>query len=331
MKQPRVTAGFTLIELLIVIGIISMLAQLMLPAVQAAREAARRTQCSNNLRQLGTAALHYETSYGQFPSSGWHFHWIGEPERGGGVDQPGGWAFNLLDFVEQRQLRSLGSGLSGTARTEALIQRSSTPVAVFVCPSRREVTAYPYTLHRTPLTNGGPLLTAATVGAKSDYAANVGDTWEVEFPFDWPGPQSLAEGVDEKFEWPPIGDTFTGVIYGRSEVRQSHITDGTSNTYLFGEKHVEEVHATDGEDRGDSESMYVGFNNDSCRSTAEAPDHDSHYIWDRITFGSSHPHVWQAANCDGSVHSLSFDIDPELHRRLGHRSDGQIAQVPASD
>ena len=97
--------GMTLVELLVVIAIIAVLVALLLPAVQSARESARRVTCANNLRQHGIAWQGHAASFGAYPGGGWGWEWIGDPDRGRGRDQPGGWIYNTLDFLEQTTLR----------------------------------------------------------------------------------------------------------------------------------------------------------------------------------------------------------------------------------
>jgi len=200
IRRRRVEpAGFTLIELLIVVGIISLLIQMLLPAVQSAREAARRAACGNRLRQLGVGVLSHESATRRLPSGGWHFTWIGEPERGTGLKQPGSWVFSILDHIEETALRSMGLGLTGVDRTLALVARVKTPLPLLLCPSRRSEGVGPYTKWQTPFTLGGPLTQPLEMGAKSDYAANAGDTFDAEFSRSyrppWAGPTSLEEGT----------------------------------------------------------------------------------------------------------------------------------------
>jgi prepilin-type N-terminal cleavage/methylation domain len=128
MKVFRRPSAFTLVELLVVIAIIGILVALLLPAVQQSREAARAAQCKNNLKQLGLGSLNHLRTYEFFPSGGWGWHWVGEPERPSGKTQPGGWTFNMLAFVEQQNLRDMGLNAPDAAtRTAEIIKRAQTP------------------------------------------------------------------------------------------------------------------------------------------------------------------------------------------------------------
>ena len=120
--------GFTLVELLVVIAIVGILLALLLPAVQAARESARRGQCKNHLKHLGLAFLAHEQAHGVFPSCGWGGAWVGVPDRGTGRSQSGGWAYQTLPYLEQQALFDIGLGLSGNSHgpiTSLLFKGSS--------------------------------------------------------------------------------------------------------------------------------------------------------------------------------------------------------------
>ena len=111
MKINPGKGGFTLVELLVVIAIIGILVALLLPAIQAARESARRTQCQNHLKQLGLACINFESAHGALPSGGWDWHWMGDPDQGYGEDQPGSWLFSVLPYIEESNSLMIAANL----------------------------------------------------------------------------------------------------------------------------------------------------------------------------------------------------------------------------
>src|SRR5882762_2665231 len=107
--------AFTLVELLVVIAIIGILVALLLPAIQAAREAARRSQCTNQLRQLAIAFHNHHDTHKHLPTGGWAFTWLGYPEYGFGKNQPGGWMYNILPYMEEQNLHDIGKSATTAA------------------------------------------------------------------------------------------------------------------------------------------------------------------------------------------------------------------------
>ncbi len=316
--------AFTLVELLVVITIIGILISLLLPAVQAAREAARRAQCGNNLKQLSLGFLNHEHAYQFLPTGGWGYNWAGDPDRGQGRRQPGGWAYCVLPYIEQEALFNLGVGeTDATKKAQAVAQRGMTPVAAMNCPTRRRSMAFGKGCC-TAINSG-----AVTVQARTCYAANLGDTNRMVI---WTVPSSYAQG-DANFAWESTAD-ITGVCFQRSEVTMADIRDGSSNTYLLGEKYLNSDLYLTGADPGDDWGMYTGHQDDILRSvaykTSDNPLTYSYYppmqdragVTDVYRFGSAHASGCNFAFCDGSVHSISYSIDPEVHRRLGNRRDG---------
>lgn len=97
-KRRLFQAGFTVVELLVTMAVIAVLMALLLPAVQAARSAARRTECRNRLKQIALAFHNHEGTFKRLPSNGWGFRWVGDPNRGADRSQPGGWPYSLLPF-----------------------------------------------------------------------------------------------------------------------------------------------------------------------------------------------------------------------------------------
>ena len=314
--------GFTLVELLVVIAIIGVLVALLLPAVQAAREAARRNECANNLKQLALACLLHEEQLGYFPSGGWGNRWLGDSSRGDGENQPGSWLFSVLPFVEASNVRAYGSGLAGIDRENAIAAQNQIVIPFINCPSRRPPIARP--------TNVDPYNAARLSSiVRSDYAANAGDFGNATMPNIYgPPPTQVAT-----YDWENAMRGLTGVCFVRSEIKVSAITDGLSQTFLLGEKNVDPQHYDTGQALNDNQGAYTGFNWDNQRVASgqwpPAPDTDgsgrNHYA----AFGSAHSGVWQAAYCDGHVAGLSYALGGVIAGQIANRLDG--IHVTAAD
>ena len=313
--------GFTLVELLVVIAIIGILIALLLPAVQAAREAARRTQCTNNLKQIGLSFLTHHDTHGHLPTGGWGWFWVGDPDRGYDKRQPGGWMYNILPYMENSTLHDLGAGLAPAAKSAALATMTSTPVPQYNCPTRRSPTVYPNTVF-----GGGNAYNAddVPVHARNDYAVSSGDRYCHGMDR---GPATLALGDDPNYMWnQPHGELqdSTGVCFLRSEVRLAQVADGTSNTYLVGGKYLRPEDYRTGKDPADNLSVYQGYDIDTHRWSCvqNIPRQDTPGFQDVFSFGAAHGVGWNVVLVDGSVHFVTYGIDMEIHRRLANRDDG---------
>ena len=198
MLKPRI--GFTLVELLVVIAIIGLLVGLLLPAVQAARESARRTQCTNNLRQIGIALQNYEGSYRSLPS-GYISNFLSDGTDTG----PGwGWAALLLNNLEENNLRgqlNLDRPIEDPANAKTRIQS----VSVYLCPSDSVPSVWSALKEVDPI----PANKICDV-ASANYVGMFGDT---------------EPGIDG-----------SGLFFRNSHVRFREITDGTSHTIAVGER-----------------------------------------------------------------------------------------------
>jgi prepilin-type N-terminal cleavage/methylation domain-containing protein len=330
--------GFTLIELLVVIAIIGILVSLLLPAVQSAREAARRTHCTNNVKQLGLGFHNHLSAHKFFPTGGWGFKWVGEPDRGFGLKQPGGWSYNILPFIEEGLIREIGRGQPTAQRKTTLKTLKATYLPMFMCPSRRTVKGYPVNPDTSFAVTYGiysynvddPDVTRDVFG-KSDYAGNAGDH------LSWcdPGPIDLPTGDSGTYAWDPEMLSASGITYLRSRVKPSDIPDGLSHTIALGEKYLEPDHYEDGKEGGDDNSMFSGDDYDIVRWV-----YNTNFQGDKIyytptmdtpgtgnareRFGSAHAGASLFALCDGSVRAINYEIDPETFRRLGNRKDGLL-------
>lgn len=274
--------GFTLVELLVVIAIIGILVALLLPAVQAAREAARRAQCKNHLKQLALGCLLHQDVHKFLPSGGWSDYYMADANMGYGARQPGSWYFSVLPYVEEQATHDLNAGLpvnpaTGAAQA-ATTKLNQSPVTIFNCPSRRTARAYP--------TKWGATLQLQTWlkdidMIKGDYAANAGDSYAGAGD-DYSG---IVFASPTTSDYPALATTVwtntndpkgtnlkfyqTGVIHYRSEISARQITDGTSSTYLIGEKFLTperyDSASADNKGYGDNQGAYVGFEWDNER------------------------------------------------------------------
>ena len=337
-RDPKRPRGFTLVELLVVIAIIGILIALLLPAVQAAREAARRMQCQNQLKQMGLAALGHHDAHGHFPTGGLGGGLVGDPNRGFGINQPGGWIYNILPFMELDMVWEMGKGQTGSMLKETLGHRNTTVLPTFHCPSRRAAILYYELPHGTGPNNAVYMEKTA----RTDYAACCGDSMQTEMlptqgfrgPYDLDAAESwpiCAGGSNPSGSdcWPDNAH-MTGVCLWRSTLQLRDVTDGTSNTIMFGEKYMN-PDFLEGWEPGDDWSLYTGFQGDIARSTWYDPTSgmgwfmlpDTQGLDSRGSFGSAHAGVVNFSLCDGSVRSLSFEIEPLTYRYLGNRTDGQ--------
>ncbi|MCA9238962.1 MAG: DUF1559 domain-containing protein [Planctomycetales bacterium] len=340
--------GFTIIELMAVCGIIGVLFFLLASAVLSAREAARRSECKNNLKQLALACHSHHDVHGHFPTGGWGWFWTGDADRGFGKDQPGGWIFNTLPYFEQYDLYDIAS--DGEPDRLTVLQRRGaariveTPLSIINCPSRRANRLYPMTANEGGQVGFFNSITPSMAG-RSDYAINSGHVFN-----EWPieelgkGPRSYLEakawtagrywGVDQApFGYPvETARVMSGISYERSTVSIRQVTRGLSHTYLIGERYIPVAHYETGYDSGDNETWCTGFNNDNYRKTGRwsggsivesLPIPDTSLGWPDPggRFGSAHVGVWNAAFCDGSVQDLSYDIDWRVHRDSGSRAE----------
>ena len=172
------------------------------------------------------------------------------------------------------------------------------------------------------------------VVARTDYAANCGNQTSNGDPTcdGQPnecngGPPDLPTG-DSGFAWsnPTI---WNGVSYQHSLVTMQMIQDGTAYTALFGEKYLNGTAYLNGTDPSDNEDVYVGFDNDTFKSTGYSPAQDTQNLGDSVHFGSIHSSAMNMSFCDGSVRQVAYEIDTTTFAALGSRAGAETVNINA--
>ena len=310
-SRPLVRSrGFTLVELLIVIAIIGILVAMLMPAVQMARESARKSVCANNLKQISTASITHLTTFKYLPDGGespWHARTFVGNQPARSPNQYWGVLYQILPYMEEENLWA--------SDDDVLVQ--STPINAYFCPTRRR-----------PSAMLGGANTAGGVRAMNDYAGNGGtsDTGNMGWAI-------FGNGNDGTIVRRPDGTTQRSGHVSRTLIR-----DGTSCTLLFAEKALNIARID--EWQPDDDAGYVeGYDFDTIRWGYFQPIRDwqddtdaSSYVGItmvpyRGAFGSSHEASFNAAMCDGSVRQISYFIPLDVFKGLCNRDNGESIDV----
>jgi prepilin-type N-terminal cleavage/methylation domain-containing protein len=318
MNRPHRRQAFTLVELLVVIAIIGVLVAILLPAIQAAREAARRTQCINNLKQIGLAVLNHVSARKEFPTGGtdpWHDE--------GAVFKFGkgyGWMVQILPYVEEENLRNISKGYGAGDKARDLIVRG-TPVPLYFCPSRRSPLAYKRAASNEDCSKGCALNDYAGATPAHKNAQGVWQINDVSTQY-W---QGVTHGDVANL----ARAKYYGVIVrtGTTPGRIKDITDGTSKTLMVGGKSVErskyetgawhdDIGWTDG---WDPDIMrFAGLQITVDQVVDGQPLGDIGF-----RMGSAHTSAMNSVFADGSVHPITYEVDRNVFNFMAHRADGQ--------
>lgn len=351
MVRVQKQRGFTLIELLVVIAIIAILIALLLPAVQQAREAARRSQCQNNLKQLGLALHNYHDTHRIFPpgqiANYFNTDAIGRyahPDEARlpnvvGLYHGTSWMVHILPFIDQAPLYNFwnwnwnvrSNGDIGVTTPDLLVLNPpKTDLPAYYCPSRRSAMLASSTYSNTER------IDVSWVKGGNDYAGVSGsgitfnDTQNIRQTY-WLTPQQLQATVNAAGFSPYTQYGMNIGMFGvNSAVRMGDVTDGTSNVVMVSERAVYKNPTTQVNNQNinlnlirSSDGWAYGGPATLCSFRAQ-PHTGLHFD----EADSVHPQIVQVCLADGSVKQVSININQVTWRNLGNMAQGSPVENP---